>query len=189
MIKARSKSLLELKGCKQRLDHNQPSEGRELLIFKTNLRNLMDSTVNRVSATLHFEGPPGLDILCLCQMHFIQYGGLSTRFLTSFLRTFFATDGLMGRCRKRQNGNIAGPFDSDGYFSLVLCTVSGDPTRNDLSTFRNEKSKDLWILIIDIQLFVSAESTDLSPQERFFPSVLRGSFSRFSHSLLLYLLT
>ena len=100
---------------------------------------------------------------------------------------------LVDGCRKRQNGNIARPIDSDGYFSLVLRTISGDPPGNDLSTFCDKKSKDLWVLIIDIQFFVSAESADLSPQEGFFLPVLRRSFRksfrRSFHSLLLYLLT
>jgi hypothetical protein len=40
-------------------------------------------------------------------------------------------------------------------------TISGDPSRNDLSPFRNEISKDSRIPIVDIQLFIRAESTDL----------------------------
>jgi hypothetical protein len=47
-------------------------------------------------------------------------------------------------------------------------TVSGDPSRNDLSPFCNEIPKNPRILIVDIQLFIRAESTDLSSQERFF---------------------
>jgi hypothetical protein len=61
-----------------------------------------------------------------------------------------ATVRLMSGRRKRQNGNIARPFNGDGHLSLVFCTVPGDPTRDDLSSFRNKISKDPRVLIVDI---------------------------------------
>ena len=87
--------------------------------------------------------------------------------------------------RKRQNGNIAGPFNGDGHLSLVFRTVPGDPTWDDLPSFRNKISKDPRVLIVDIQFLIGAESTDLSPQERFFLSIRCWPFSRFPHALLL----
>ena len=74
---------------------------------------------------------------------------------------------LFGCGRKGQDCNIPSPFDSNGHLSLVLCTVPGDPTRNDLSSFRYKKSEDPRIFIVDIKFFIGAESTDLSPNERF----------------------
>jgi hypothetical protein len=93
--------------------------------------------------------------------------------------------GLVARCCKRQDGNISSPFYGDSYLPLMFGTVSRNPSRNDLSSFRNEISKDPWIFIVDIQLFIRAESTDLSPQERFFLSVRSWSFNRSLHPLLL----
>ena len=61
-----------------------------------------------------------------------------------------ATVGLMSSRRKREDSNIARPFNSDGHLSLVLRTISGDPTRDDLSSFCDEISKDPRILIVDI---------------------------------------
>ncbi len=99
-----------------------------------------------------------------------------------------ANGSMNGRC-KRQNGNITCPFESDRYLSLVLRTVSRDPSRNDLSPFRYEISENPRIFIVDIQFFIGAESTDLSPHKRFFLPVGSRRFSRFPHSFLLSLLT
>ena len=95
----------------------------------------------------------------------------------------------MSRRRKRKNSNITRPFDGNGHLSLMLRTVPGNPTGNDLSPFCDEISKDLGILVIDIQFFIGAESADLSPQKGFFLPIERWFFSRFFHPLLLYLLT
>ena len=93
----------------------------------------------------------------------------------------------MHRCGKGQNRNIPSPFDGHGYFSLVFGTIPGDPSRNDLPSFCNEITKDPCILIVDFQLSIGAESTDLSPQERFLFSFGRRLLSRFPHLLLLSL--
>ena len=83
---------------------------------------------------------------------------------------------LLGRCRgEGQNRNIARLFNRGGYFSLVLCAVPGDSAGNDLSPFGDKISQDSWILVIDVQFLVCAESADLAPQERFFLSVGFGS--------------
>ena len=89
-----------------------------------------------------------------------------------------------GRC-KRQDGNITSPFDGDRHLSLVLRTVPGNPTGNDLPPFRYEITKDPWIPIVDLQFFIRAETTNLSPQERFFLSIRSWFLSRFPHPLLL----
>jgi hypothetical protein len=68
----------------------------------------------------------------------------------------------------------------------MLGAVPGDPTRNDLSPFCDEIPKDLGILIIDLQFFISAESADLSPQKGFSLPIGCWFFSRFFHPLLLY---
>jgi hypothetical protein len=75
---------------------------------------------------------------------------------------------LMHRCGKGKNRNIPSPFNGNGYFSLVFGTITGDPSRDDLSSFCDEITKDPCILIVDLQFFIGAESTDLSPEERFF---------------------
>jgi len=97
------------------------------------------------------------------------------------------TVALLHRCGEGQNRNIPCPFNGNGYFSLVFGTIPGDPSRDDLSSFCNEVTKDPCILIVDLQLFVSAESTDLSPQERFLFSIGRRLISRSPHVLLLSL--
>jgi hypothetical protein len=93
----------------------------------------------------------------------------------------------MHRCGKGQNRNIPSPFNGNGYFSLVFGTIPGDPSRDDLSSFCNEITKDPCILIVDLQLFIGAESTDLSPQERFLFSIGGRLFRRSPHVLLLSL--
>jgi hypothetical protein len=87
--------------------------------------------------------------------------------------------------RKRQNGNVPCPFNSDGHLSLVFSAVPRNPPRNDLSSFRNEISKDPRIPIVDVQFLIGAESTDLSPQEGFFLSFGCWPFSRLPHAFLL----
>ncbi len=66
-------------------------------------------------------------------------------------------------------------------------TISGDPSWDDLSSFCNEITKNPCILIVDLQLFIGAESTDLSPQERFLFSIGGRLFRRSPHVLLLSL--
>jgi hypothetical protein len=94
---------------------------------------------------------------------------------------------LLHRRGKGQNRNIPCPFNGNGYFSLVFGTITGDPSRDDLSSFCNEITKDPCILIVDLQLFIGAESTDLSPQERFLFSIGGRLFRRSPHVLLLSL--
>jgi hypothetical protein len=93
----------------------------------------------------------------------------------------------MHRRGKGQNRNIPCPLNGNGYFSLVFGTISGDPSRDDLSSFCNEITKDPCILIVDLQFFIGAESTDLSPQERFLFSISGRLFSRSPHVFLLSL--
>jgi hypothetical protein len=93
----------------------------------------------------------------------------------------------MHRRGKGQNGNIPCPLDRDGHFSLMLGTIAGDPSGDDLSSFRNEITKDPCIFIVDLQFFIGAESTDLSPQERFLFSFGGRLFRRSPHVLLLSL--
>jgi hypothetical protein len=87
--------------------------------------------------------------------------------------------------RKGQDGDITRPFDGDRHLSLVLRTVPGDPSGNDFPPFRNEISKDSRVPIVDLQFFIRAETTNLSPQERFFLSIHCWFLTRFSHSFLL----
>ena len=91
----------------------------------------------------------------------------------------------MGGRREGQNRYVTGPFDGDCHLPLVLRAVPGDPPRNDLSPFCDEISKDPRIPVVNVQFFIGAETTDLSSQERFLPSVGSRPFSRFLHSLLL----
>ena len=90
---------------------------------------------------------------------------------------------LDGR-RKRQDGDTARSLDRHGDFPLMLGTVSRDPPGNDFSPFGNKITKDPRILIVDAQLLVRAEATDLSSQEGFFLSVPSLSF-RFPRSTFL----
>ena len=70
--------------------------------------------------------------------------------------------------RKGQNGDVARPFDGLRHLPLMFCTVSGDPSGNDLSPFRDEIPENLRVLIIDVQFLIRAESANLPPQKRFF---------------------
>lgn len=91
----------------------------------------------------------------------------------------------MAGCRKRKNGDIARPFKGYRHLPLMFGTVARDPSRNDLSTFRNKIPEDLRVLVVNVQLLIRAESADLPPHERLFLSVLWCSFSWPSHSILL----
>ncbi len=95
---------------------------------------------------------------------------------------------LMRRCGKRQNSDVTCPFNGGGYFSLMLRTISRDSSRDDLPSLCNEVTKNPGILIVDIQLLIRTESTDLSPYERFPLSFGGWLFSRLPHLLLLSLL-
>ncbi len=79
MAEATSQPLLNCQFRKQRLKDDQPRERGQSLIFKFDLRNLMDSTINLFSATLHYKWPPALDILLLRKQHLIQSGGHFSR--------------------------------------------------------------------------------------------------------------
>ena len=80
MAEATSQPLFNSQMRKQGLEDDQPRERGQSLIFKFDLGNLMDSTINLFSATLHFEWPPALDILLLRKQHSIQSGGHFSRF-------------------------------------------------------------------------------------------------------------
>ncbi len=41
--------------------------------------------------------------------------------------------------------------------------VAGNPTGDDLSTFRDKVSQDAGVLVINIEFLVGAESADLAP--------------------------
>src|SRR4030043_1026722 len=78
MSKTSPQSFLEMKVVKQRLKNHQSCKGSQSLIFKPDFWNLAHSTIYFVFAILHLGWPPALDILLLCQPHFIQSGGHST---------------------------------------------------------------------------------------------------------------
>jgi hypothetical protein len=96
---------------------------------------------------------------------------------------------LMDGSGKGKDRNVASPFDGNRHLSLMLCAVPRYPPGDDLSPLRDEISKDLWVLIIDFQLLVRAESTDLAPHKGFFLPVGTCSFWRSPHSILLVFLT
>jgi hypothetical protein len=71
---------------------------------------------------------------------------------------------LFGCCRgERQNRNVARSLNRGHHLSLVLCAVSGNPSGDDLPSFRNEISENPRIFVIDVDFFIGAESTDLAP--------------------------
>src|SRR4030043_133826 len=78
MRKASPQSFLEMKVVKQGLKNHQARKRSQPLIFKFDFWNLAHSTMYFVFAILHLGWPPALDILLLCQTHFIQSGGHST---------------------------------------------------------------------------------------------------------------
>jgi len=78
MSEASPQSFLEMKLVKQGLKDHQARKRRQPLIFKFDFWNLAHSTLYFVFAILHLGWPPALDILLLCQTHFIQSGGHST---------------------------------------------------------------------------------------------------------------
>ncbi len=98
---------------------------------------------------------------------------------------FAYSPSLVSRRCKRQDSDIACSFDGNGHLSLMLCAVPRDPSGNDLSPFRDEISKDLRVLIINIQFLIRTESADLSPHERLLSSVGACFLWGSPHSILL----
>jgi hypothetical protein len=45
---------------------------------------------------------------------------------------------LNGGGQVRQQGNLSGPFNSDGKFPLMFSTISGDPPGDNLPPFRGK---------------------------------------------------
>ncbi len=67
------------------------------------------------------------------------------------------------RCgREGQNRNISRAFDRCRYRPLMFGAVAGNPAGNDLAPFGNKVSQDTRVLIIDIDFFVGAKSTNLA---------------------------
>jgi len=105
------------------------------------------------------------------------------------LRFYILPHTLMHRCGKGQDSYVARPLNGDRHLSLMFCAVSRDSPGNNFPPFRDEISKDLWILVIDIQFFVRTEPADLSPHERFSLPVGACFFWGSPHSILLVSLT
>ncbi len=53
---------------------------------------------------------------------------------------------------------MAGPLDGDNKHALVFRTGSRNTLRDDASLLRNEPLELLFVLVIDIEFFVIAES-------------------------------
>ncbi len=86
---------------------------------------------------------------------------------------------LDGGSQIRQQGDLTGPFNSGRQFPLMFGTISGNPSRDDLSPFRSKVFQQFCILIIDDHGAVGTKPADLPAGENsFFPSGLpHGLFS------------
>lgn len=68
----------------------------------------------------------------------------------------------LGKREKRQG---SGPFDLPSECALMLCTGSGNSTRQNLTTVRDEPPESVDILVIGLAL-LGTELTDLSSEIR-----------------------
>ena len=64
-------------------------------------------------------------------------------------------------CSKRQQCDIARPLDCHGHLALMLCTVAGNATGQDLAALRRETAKLCNILVINMLNLVYAKRADL----------------------------
>jgi hypothetical protein len=63
---------------------------------------------------------------------------------------------------KRQKRNIARSFNGKSYLPLMLCTITGNTTRQNLPAFCCKPTKLCSILVVDMIYFVHAERADLT---------------------------
>ena len=60
-------------------------------------------------------------------------------------------------CGERDKGQNPRPFYGCGQGSLVQGTITRDPARNDLASFRNEQTQEFRIFIIQKKIFIGAK--------------------------------
>jgi len=63
--------------------------------------------------------------------------------------------------RKRQQGNMTGPFDGSGYFTLMLCACTGLAAWTNLAVIRDIAFEKLYVFIVNDLLFIRAKLTEL----------------------------
>jgi hypothetical protein len=66
------------------------------------------------------------------------------------------------RAGQRQESNVTCTFDCFGDLPLMLGAVTRNTTWDYLPSLGNEVTKGSWILVIDANLLVSAETTYLA---------------------------
>jgi hypothetical protein len=69
---------------------------------------------------------------------------------------------------KWHESNISGPLNGGRYFPLMLGTVTGDPSREDLASFSDKMTQRFNVFVIDLHAAVRAEDTDFASLERSF---------------------
>jgi hypothetical protein len=79
-------------------------------------------------------------------------------------------------------------LDCSDQFTLVFCTRARDPFGDDLTFFRNESLQLLFILVIDIDFFVIAESTRSPAFYILLRLLLTSSLMLYSHGYGTFLL-
>ena len=80
-------------------------------------------------------------------------------------------------CRERQQRNVSGTFDGNGQLTLMFCTGTGNPARQDLAPFGDELAQLGCIFIIDFLDFVDAEGADFSSGSPISSFTLHHSYS------------
>jgi hypothetical protein len=67
---------------------------------------------------------------------------------------------LFCKCKK---GNAARSLNRLPDIPLMICTISGDPSRNDLSTLRYKVPEQSGVFVIDIIDLIGAKAAVLLP--------------------------
>jgi hypothetical protein len=81
---------------------------------------------------------------------------------------FLLTQRVIGSDWKQSN--VAGPLDSFCDFSLMCCTVAGDPAWYNLAALSNEEAQSARLLVVDGKIFLRTESA-------YFTALKRPSFA------------
>jgi hypothetical protein len=66
---------------------------------------------------------------------------------------------------ERQQGNLPRSFHGKRQHPLMLGTVAGNPSRNDLAPFRNKITQSFRIFVIYLEFTVDTETADLATME------------------------
>jgi hypothetical protein len=75
---------------------------------------------------------------------------ISSSSIRTVVLVFSVFPGPNLRCRKRQKGNVSGPFNGQSEHSLMLGAIARDSSRYDFAPLAREDGKRLWLFVVDL---------------------------------------